>query len=354
MQQKQFAGLTMPVFTAFGWAGEEAALEYALTQLEQFITSLHTRLSRRAQTNLPFFGLDRDGRLVYLSADEEPEENVYIAFHPRPLNLELQLAVTDESAIGRALKAANTQPQQWREFLQDLGSDWQLHVKQMEAAEEGDERTSYQDLFKDTVATLDEQSAESVSSRAHFLNGEPQWVTPIFVSRRFPAEQVATMGTDVVSVMANEVEEMMPVLEFLMGKVEVDAETVTGTAGKATKAKAKQVDQEEIQPDEQFTYVAELRPLHIRKGFVNLTPQHWDFFARSARSTTRSVTLAFEDKIEKGASVWRLSSNDMARVVLSEAAREWLNDNFAPDDKLQVTATKFSEDEIEVVLEPVE
>ena len=354
MQQKQFAGLTMPVFTAFGWAGEDAALEYALDQLEQFITSLHARLSRRAQTNLPFFGLDRDAQLVYLAADQNPEEDVYIAFHPRPLSLELQLAVTDEMAIGRALKAANNQPQRWRELLQDLGPDWELHVKQMEAAEEGGERTSYQDLFKDAVPTLDEQSAESISSRAHFLNGEPQWVTPIFVSRRIPAEQVATMGTDVVRVMADQVDQMMPVLEFMMGKVKVDTEKVTGTAGKATKAKSKQVDQEEIKPDEQFTYVAELRPLHIRKGFVNLTPQHWDFFAQSARSTTRSVTVAFEDKIEKGASVWRLSSNDMARVVLSDAAREWLNDNFAPDDKLQVTATKFNDDEIEVVLEPAE
>lgn len=354
MQQNQFAGLTMPVFTAFGWAGEEQALEYALTQLEQFIRSVHTRLSRRAQTNLPFFGLDRDGRVVYLAADQNPEEDVYIAFHPRPLSLEMQLAVTEEMAIGRALKAANTQPQRWRRLLQDLGPDWELHVKQMEAAEEGGEPTSYQDLFKDTVDALDEQSAESISSRAHFLNGEPQWVTPIFISRRIPAEQVAAMGTDVVPVMANEVDEMMPILEFMMGKVKVEAQKVTGTAGKATKAKSKQVDREEIQPDEQFTYVAELRPLHIRKGFVNLTPQHWDFFARSARSTTRSVTVAFEDKIERGASVWRLSSNDMARVVLNDAAREWLNDNFAPDDKLQVTATKLSDDEIEVVLEPVE
>ena len=354
MQQKQFAGLTMPVFTAFGWAGEEAALEYALDQLEQFITSLHTRLSRRAQTNLPFFGLDRDGQLVYLSAEEDPGEDVYIAFHPRPLSLELQLAVTDDEAIGRALKAANTQPQKWRELLQDLGADWELHVKQMEADEGGGDPTSYQDLFKDSVATLDEQSAESISSRAYFLNGEPQWVTPIFVSWRIPAEQVATMGTDVVSVMADAIDEMMPLVEFMMGKVEVEAKKVTGTAGKATKAKSKQVDREEIQPDEQFTYVAELRPLHIRKGFVNLTPQHWDFFARSARSTTRSVTVAFEDKIEKGGSVWRLSSNDMARVVLNDAAREWLNDNFAPDDKLQVTATKFNDEEIEVVLEPAE
>lgn len=354
MQQKQFAGLTMPVFTAFGWAGEEAALEYALNQLEHFITSLHARLSRRAQTNLPFFGIDRDGQVVYLSADENPEEDVYIAFQPRPLSLELQLAVTDEMAIGRALKAANNQPQRWRELLQDLGPDWELHVKQMEADEESAERTSYQDLFKDTVATLDEQTAESVSSRAYFLNGEPQWVVPVFVSWRLPAEQVATMGTDVVPVMANEIDEMMSLLEFMMGKVKADAEKVTGTAGKATKAKAKQVAQEEIQPDEQFTYVAELKPLHIRKGFVNLTPEHWDFFAQSARSTTRSVTVAFEDKIEKGASVWRLSSNDMARVVLNESAREWLNDNFAPDDRLQITATKFGEDEIEVVLEPAE
>ena len=30
----QFNGLTMPVFTAFGWAGEETAIQFALSQLD--------------------------------------------------------------------------------------------------------------------------------------------------------------------------------------------------------------------------------------------------------------------------------------------------------------------------------
>ena len=44
-----FTGLTMPVFTAFGWAGQETAINYALDQLEQFIHLLHNNLSRQAK-----------------------------------------------------------------------------------------------------------------------------------------------------------------------------------------------------------------------------------------------------------------------------------------------------------------
>ena len=41
---EEFTGLGMPVFTAFGWAGEETAQKYAYSQLEQFIALLHANL----------------------------------------------------------------------------------------------------------------------------------------------------------------------------------------------------------------------------------------------------------------------------------------------------------------------
>src|SRR5690606_6971052 len=168
--QQQFVGLTMPVFTAFGWAGEEQALNFALSQLEEFIASLHASLPRRVQNQLPFFGMNRESQIVYLSADQDPEKEVYVAFVARPLSLELQLAVTDEMAIGRALKAADNTPQRWRELLQSLEGEWTLHLKQMQVDEDSGERTSYQDLFKDTVDKLDAEMAESLSSRAAFLH----------------------------------------------------------------------------------------------------------------------------------------------------------------------------------------
>ena len=36
VQANQFAGLTMPVFSAFGWSGEETAINFALDQLQMF------------------------------------------------------------------------------------------------------------------------------------------------------------------------------------------------------------------------------------------------------------------------------------------------------------------------------
>jgi len=49
----QFTGLPMPVFTAFGWAGEETAIKFALEQLELFIQQLHAGLSKGAREMKP-------------------------------------------------------------------------------------------------------------------------------------------------------------------------------------------------------------------------------------------------------------------------------------------------------------
>lgn len=338
----------MPVFTAFGWAGEEQALNYALSQLEEFIRQLHASLPRRAQNNLPFFGLDKESQAVYLASDKDAEEGAYIAFHARPLSLELQLAIRDQGALSRAWSAADQEPERWRQFLQDLEGEWTLHVKQMQVDDESGERTSYQDLFKDDVEALDEEASESVSSRANFLNGEPQWVVPMFVSRRITAEQAAAMGTAIVDVMAEQIEQLMPLLEFLTGKIPAKKAKV-----KEPKPKAKKVTQEELDPESQFVHVAHLKPLHIRRGFINLTPRHWDFFAQSARATTRDVKINFEDTIDLESAVWRLSSNDMARIVLGDAARKWLQETFGPGDKIQIVATERDDEEVEIRLEPI-
>lgn len=353
--QQQFVGLTMPVFTAFGWAGEEQAMTFALAQLEQFITSLHAALPRRVQTLLPFFGLDSDNHVVYLSANQDPEEGLYITFIARPMSLELQVSVTEQMAIAKALKPAAASPQEWMQSLQELSGSWALHIKQMEVDEDSGERTFYQDLFKAEVSELDQEQAESVTSRANFLNGEPQWVTPIHISRRFSSEKIAAMGTEVVDHMAEQLGDLYPLLQSMIGKVSKPAPVKVESKARA-KAKAPEPTRpaEEIKPEDQFVYVANLLPLHIRRGFVNLTPEHWDFFAQSARDTTRDITLAFEDRVDKESSVWRLSSNDLARIVLSDTARDWLEATFEPGDKLQVTATKLDDEEIEVILQPAE
>ena len=349
--QQQFTGLTMPVFTAFGWAGEEQALKFALSQLEQFIGALHAALPRRMQTHLPFFGLNEESQIAYLASSQNPEDDVYVAFIVRPLSLEMQLSITEQMALGKALKAADADPERWLKLLQTLPGEWTLHVKQMEVDEESDERTSYQDLYKDGVEELDMEAVHSLTSRAYFLNGEPQWVTPLFLSRRFQAEQIAVMGVDIVRVMAERVSELETLFEFMTGR---DARP------KPAKAKAKRKEAppaprepETIDPESQFVYVTKLQPLHIRRGFINLTPEHWEFFASSARATTREITVNFDDNVDTESSVWRLSSNDIARIVLSAAVQNWLEDNFDPDDKVQVTATKLNDDEIEVLLELV-
>jgi hypothetical protein len=108
-----------------------------------------------------------------------------------------------------------------------------------------------------------------------------------------------------------------------------------------------------VEPDRQFVYETELKPLHIRRGFINLTAAHWDFFAESARATTREVTVFFEDRVDRDSAVWRLASNDMARLVLGDAARNWLEETFAPDECIQLVATKRDDDTIEIVLGPV-
>jgi hypothetical protein len=110
---------------------------------------------------------------------------------------------------------------------------------------------------------------------------------------------------------------------------------------------------EDVEPDEEFTFETELKPLHIRRGFINLTPEHWPFFADSARATTRKITVLYGGKSDKESSIWRLQPHDQARLVLSSIVREWLENHFAPNDKIEIRAQKI-DDEIQLSLASVQ
>ena len=80
-----FLGLTMPVFTAFGWAGEETAVKFALEQMKEFVAAMQRNLSREAQMAFPHHGLDKDSQGVYVAHALETDTDVHITYHARPM-----------------------------------------------------------------------------------------------------------------------------------------------------------------------------------------------------------------------------------------------------------------------------
>jgi hypothetical protein len=352
----QFPGLTMPVFTAFGWAGEETALNFALSQLEIFIGSLHSSLSREAQAQFPFFGLDRPGQSVYLSTGENPVNSTYIAFYARPMSLEIALSLTDKRVLGKALRVAHADSEGWHRLVTELGPEWTLRLQQMEVDEETGATAHYQDIFKDSVDKLGVDAADQAISRAEFLNGEPKWVTPIFLSRRLGSEQAAAMGGALLRVMADDVQSLLPLVRFMSGQARKVRARAARPAGrpKAKEAAPTPPPTPVVPAGDQFTYVSELMPLHLRKGFINLTSQHWPFFELNARTETRPVTVYFDGRYDRDSAVWRLVPDDQARIMLSPRVREWMEDNFAPNDLVKITAVKLQGDEIQINLQPAE
>jgi hypothetical protein len=353
----QFNGITMPVFAAFGWAGEETALNYALEQLELFVNTLYFSLPRHLQTLFTGYGLDRNALSVYLSTADQPETDLHVAFYARPMSLEISLALTDKAALQKAYRAVEGQVGPLYGMLQELGADWNLRLQQMEFDSDTGIATHYQDVYKDTVGNLDPVTAKDAVERAAFLNSEAQWVVPIYLSRRFDSEKIAAMGPIVIDRIGEEIGKLEPMARLLTGKVKKPR----AKAKPVAKARPRPViDVEEtVIPQasmaadlDEFTYVAELKPLHLRRGFVNLTPNHWPFFAENARTETRKVTLKYDDKTDKASAVWRLVPNDQARIVLSSEVQRWLEDQFQPDDPLKVTAVKI-DDTITITLTPL-
>ncbi|MGH2538133.1 MAG: hypothetical protein ACRDHL_12120 [Candidatus Promineifilaceae bacterium] len=353
-----FTGLTMPVFSAFGWAGEEAALTFALSQLELFLEALYAGLPREALTFFPAHGLDRQSRSLFLANQDPAEKGVYLGFYARPMSLEIALTLVDKAALNKAYRSLLNQPENFFRQLEELGPEWGLRLQQMEYNPDSGQATHYQDVLKETVTKLEPAALVEAVERAAFLNGENPWVTPIYVSRRIDSEKVAAMSLGAVSVIGQDVVALLPIAKLLAGQARKPARARGRQAAKAA-ADPRPVDTTIRRPAEaanleQFTYVAELKPLHIQRGFINLTPNHWPFFAHGARSETRDVVVHYGEQADRKSSVWRLMPNDQARIVLSPQVQHWLEDTFHPDDHIAVTATKISSDEIHVTLKAIE
>lgn len=351
MSNNQFNGLTMPVFTAFGWAGEEAAVNFALSQMEQFVEGLYYSLPHEAQDQFVIHGIDRASKSAYLATSPEPEEGLLVVFNARPMSLETSLALSDKAALAKAYTSAEAQPDTIYSLLEELGSGWKLRIQQMEINEDSGSNALYQDLYKDGIDELDQETLSTIISRAAYLNSESKWVVPLFISHFEDSEKVAAMGTRIISVSVEKVDKLVPLIEFLTGK----AKKKKARKKKTTKARpvpkpepVKQMSGDE----EQFTYVSELKALHLRRGFINLTPEHWPFFALNVRTETRPVTLLYGGQKDEKSSVWRLVQNDQARIALSPPVHHWLEENFDVHDFIQVTAVKKSQDEIHITLAP--
>ena len=87
-----------------------------------------------------------------------------------------------------------------------------------------------------------------------------------------------------------------------------------------------------------------------------MTEAHWPFFMINSRTTTREVILKYSGNVDRKSAVWRMVPSDKARLVLSDDARDWLEDNFSPNDEIQITAKKQGmekNDKIEIELEIV-
>lgn len=367
---QEFSGLPMPVFVAFGWAGEENAIKYALSQLELFIQSLHVQLPPSIRNDLPYYGLSQEARNVYLAADQDPEKDAFIAFNARPMSLEVQLGLTDKDTLSKGLKQIAKDPVVAHHTLTQLDPSWMLRIQQMQVDEDSGERSHYQDLYKDSVGNLTEEQAAEIFNKATYLNSEPTWVTPIYLSSRVDSERIASMGPAVLELTSELIATLMPTLRLLTGR------TRKTRAAKATKAAPStsavrvigepkpvlvgdadtgvSVTQPRMGENvEEFTYVTELKPLHIRRGFINLTPAHWPFFAISTRTETRNVTVVFGGRQDKSSSVWRLQPDDQARLILGPQVHEWVEEHFEPNDQIRITARKIDEDEIRVSLDAV-
>lgn len=351
---QEFTGLGMPVFTAFGWAGEETALKYALSQLELFAATLHANLNESQRENLPYHGLNSEAQTAYLSGAENPDEDVHLTFVARPTSLEMQLALTDKEALKRALGRIDKDPQALRRLLAALGPGWSLRVQQMRIDDDSGERGHYQDLYKDELANLNDETAREVFEKAVYLNKDDSWVTPLYLSLRLPAEQAAAMQGAIVGVIGEQLGLLDPVVTVLRGRSTrktLAASTRAKGGAKATR-EAPELPQGPVEPpsDEGFSYVTDLKPLHIDRGFVNMTPTHWPFFAINARTESRPVVVISDGKKDEESAVWRLQPDDMARLMLGPQAHRWLEDHFVAGDHIQLMVTKLDSGDIQVVL----
>lgn len=354
MTNTPFLGLTMPVFSAFSFLADDKAVAFALDQLEQFISALHAKLSREAQTLLPQRGLDRESQAAYLARGLRTEDDLFLTFHVKPTTLRIAVNLLDRAALNRALRTVQQRPDDWMDLLESLGDAWELRCQQMEVDPDTNETRNYKDLFKDRVTTLTPESSAELIDRLVYLNGEDRWLTPIYLTKSLAAEFVAAMGSAVAQQLAQEVNDLLPLLRLFSGGPRQRAGQRRTAPAKTTKSKQREAstsasDVAANRVDE-FTFNATLKPLHIRKGFINMTPAHWPFFAVNSRTEVRPVVLKYDGHTDKKSAVWRLAPNDIARLVLSEQVHRWLEEHFAPEDEIQISALKHADESIELEL----
>lgn len=346
-----FSGLTMPVFAAFGWAGQETAVKFALEQLELFIRALHARLPRALQAEFPYAGISRANQTVYLATSEDIESDMHILFVARPVSLELQLVFADRKVVGKALHLAAQQSAMAHRLITELGMDWSFRIQQIQVDTDSGDTSHYQDLIKSEVVHIDEETAVATINKASYLNSEDKWLTPIYVSRRFNAEQVSVMGVAVIDVTIKELEKLLPLIYFFTGqKAGKGQKTKSKGRVKAKTAVASEpvVMGTSLDSAEGFTYVTDIKPLYLRKGFINMAPEHWDFFAISTRTETRNVTVYYEGVYDKECAVWRIQSSDMVRLVFSQSVHRWFEEHFEQGGHVQLAVKRLDNDDIQI------
>lgn len=353
--EPSYSGLTMPVFAAFGWAGEETAINFALEQLEQFINDVYAVLSRDARNLFPYHGLDRTSQIAYIASEEDVESKPFIYLAARPISLETNLAIRSKEPLAKAYKACSINKSGLLKILESLGSEWHLHFQQMEFDPDTGTSTHYQDLLQEKIGDLNEELLAEKVDRAQYLNSEDKWIVPLSVFRRLNSEKVSSLGYGAVTSVADQISSLVPLVLFLSGK-----KLKSKSAPKKKKEILNHVEETAIrQPAdsaelETFSYVSHMQPLHIRRGFINLTPKHWPYFAINARTETRPVELKYGDSKDSDCAVWRLSDNNMARLVLSSKVQDWIEEHFEEHDSIQVIAEKSKDNQIEITLMPVE
>jgi hypothetical protein len=356
----EFSGLTMPVFTAFGWAEEENALKYALAQLQLFIESLYLRLPPDARDEFVTHGLSQENQNVYLATGNAYDEDAYVAFNARPMSLEVQLGIVGKNLLSKGLAVASKDPAAAHHVIAQLDPNWTLRVQQMQVDPETEERAHHLDLYKDSVNNLSEDQAREIFNRAAYLNEEDKWATPVYLSLRLPSERVAAMGLTILDISNDLISSLMPVLRLFTGR-KAKKTRPSNSAAKAARRPGEPTEEGPAGEStitasmksmaDSFSYIAELKPLHLRRGFINLTPAHWPFFASSSRMETRNVTVVFGTRQDRHSSVWRLQPDDQARLVLGPQAHEWLEENFAHSESIRVAARRLDNDEIRITLE---
>ncbi len=356
-QQTVFNGLTMPVFSAFGWAGEDQAIQFALSQLEIFVHRLHAHLPHEIRAQFPYAGLNRAAKVVYLAANEEVEKDLHITFYARPLSFQVALILNNKKLLAKAFKKAEANPRVWYQTLARMDPTWEMNLRQMQITnEETNETAFYQDLFKDNVGNFSLEAAESVLGRAAYLNNEPQWVTPLSLGLRMPSEQVAIMGIKVIRVVTQKLDALMPLVRLLSGQSQKPTAPAAAAPAPKTHLPTSNLPATPLnelatsRALDEFVYISELKPLHIRRGFINLTPEHWPFFALNARTETRPVQVKYGDKLDTKSAVWRLVPSDQARLVVGSGVQLWLEKNFRPNERITIVAQKDPQDDILITL----